>query len=163
VVCNPFIKSVYRLGPDVSTGFCGLHHVGLHYMSMSEANLLIPVIPATAIAATCCYSVMTSRTKMLSRRLFVWFLMISVATYAYFFTVTHGYPPRSSYSEALASIFAAFSVSFLFPLLIVDRRTQPTFFIPCALLGSAVACVTAVGSTIFLILLYFLLGIVKDS
>ena len=26
-VCNAFIKRMYRLGPDVSTGFCGLHYV----------------------------------------------------------------------------------------------------------------------------------------
>ncbi len=29
-VCNPFIKTMYWLGPGVSTGFCGLHCVRLY-------------------------------------------------------------------------------------------------------------------------------------
>lgn len=46
VVFSLFIKSMYRLGPDVSIGFCGLHHVRCFNPAMNYFNHLKSFISA---------------------------------------------------------------------------------------------------------------------
>jgi uncharacterized cupin superfamily protein len=49
-VCSRFKNSMYQLGPDGSTGFCGLHCVSLHFF-IREAHMAESTYP-TAITAS---------------------------------------------------------------------------------------------------------------
>jgi hypothetical protein len=49
-VCNPFIKRTFRLGLDVSIGFCGLDCVGLHRKNRAILKRRITIFTKISIA-----------------------------------------------------------------------------------------------------------------
>lgn len=49
VVFGLFVKRMYRLGPDVSTGFCGLNHVRRHCQVCAVAEADVNVEPELSV------------------------------------------------------------------------------------------------------------------
>lgn len=129
---------------------------------MTDLYLFLPVVPLVAVATAYCYSFMAGSRPRIWRWPLGYFFLVSVGTYAYFYTATHGYP-RTSYRDALAVVYTIYAMAFFLLLLFGPYRFRPHFSIPFALLGGVLAIGTAAGSVIVLAVMYFLTGVVKDS
>lgn len=151
---------MYTSSAFLSCRSCGIHYVRSY--PMNDIGLFTPIIPITAVVATCCYSIISGGAIQITRWPLIWFLTVSGVAYAYFMVATHGTLPQS-YRKAFVWVYTAYVMAFVLALLLSAQPRRRLLVFPYALFSGAVIIGTAMGSFIVLALIFFLSGVIQDS
>lgn len=129
VACNDFDKKMYRHGPGVSTGFCGLHHVRDTENMDRPMNLLLGVIALVAdLIGIVTFIVSGQVSQFWSATWLVMLVSIGLLlAIALFFLDSAGDQPKTKFLPLVSGAYALLSCLGILSGLYILSANQTTF------------------------------------